>query len=339
MHTRSVKLAALNWPCFRHQAPSLHRSPLPYSGVMSDRAITLFDRQLLRQRRDRAAEGVGGYDFLFAECADRLTERLEDVTRPFARVLDLGGRTGLLARAVAQRPGTETVISADLSPAMIRHAPAPAVVCDEEALPFADGSLDLIVSNLSLHWVNDLPGTLVQCRRALRPDGLFLATLFGGQTLHELRAALAGAEIDLDGGLSPRVSPFADVRDLGGLLTRAGFSLPVVDSDTLTVSYSHPLKLLADLRGMGESNAMIERRRTPLRRATLMEALRRYQDRHGDAEGRCPATFQVITLTAWAPDASQPQPKRPGSATSSLAEAVGGTFVPATPQGHSGDEV
>ncbi|MGB1024940.1 MAG: methyltransferase domain-containing protein, partial [Rhodospirillaceae bacterium] len=198
----------------------------------------------------------------------------------------------------------------------------PSFCADEEWLPLREGQLDAVFSNLSLHWVNDLPGAMIQINRALKPDGLFLATLFGGETLRELRDCLAETEIALDGGLSPRTSPLTDVRDAGGLLNRAGFALPTVDTDVITVMYSDPLKLLRDLRGMGETNCVIERRRTPLRRETLMAALALYQQRHGDAEGRVPATFQVIYLTAWAPDASQPRPARRGSGQVSLGDIL-----------------
>lgn len=285
-------------------------------------SMTIFDRASVRRHRDRAAAGLDGYGFLFDEVADRLADRLDDVTRTFPVAADLGGRTGTLARTLTGRKGIETLVTCDISAEMAGRAPAPAVVCDDEFLPFAPASLDLLVSNLSLHWVNDLPGLLVQARRALKPDGLFLAALLGGETLRELRDALAEAEIEGEGGLSPRVSPFADVRDCGALLQRAGFALPVVDSDTITVSYETPLALMRDLRGMGETNAVIERRKTVSRRATLLDAARRYADRHTDAEGRVPATFQVVWLTAWAPSADQPKPKKPGSATIRLEDAL-----------------
>ncbi|MGC2854528.1 methyltransferase domain-containing protein [Novispirillum sp. DQ9] len=285
-------------------------------------SMIVFDRATVRRHRDRAARGLDTFGFLFDEVADRLADRLDDVTRSFPLVADLGGRTGSLARLLTGRKGIETVVTCDISPAMAAAAPPPAVVCDEEFLPFAPGSLDLIVSNLSLHWVNDLPGLLVQARRALRPDGLFLAAMLGGDTLRELRDSLAEAEIEGEGGLSPRVSPMADVRDCGGLLQRAGFALPVVDSDTITVTYETPLGLMRDLRGMGESNAVAERRKGFSRRATLLDAARRYADKHADAEGRVPATFQIIWLTAWAPSADQPKALKPGSAVTRLEDAL-----------------
>jgi SAM-dependent methyltransferase len=203
------------------------------------------------------------------------------------------------------------------------------VVADEEFLPFAAGTFDLVASCLSLHWVNDLPGALIQLRHALRPDGLLLVSLLGGETLHELRAALLEAEAEVTGGAAPRVSPFADVRDAGSLLQRAGFALPVVDADTITVSYPNALALMRDLRAMGEANALAERRRGFSRRGVLLRAAARYEERFADATGRVPATFKIITLTAWAPHEAQPKPLRPGSAAARLAAALGAVETPA----------
>lgn len=286
-------------------------------------SMTVFDRALVRRRRDRAAAGLAAHDFLYREVADRLADRLDDVNRRFPLALDLGCHTGALAAALAGRGGIETMVHCDLSAGMAAQAPAPAVAGDEEALPFANGAFDLVLSSLSLHWVNDLPGALSQIRRALKPDGLFLAAMPGGQTLKELRHALAEAEIAEEGGLSPRISPFVDVRDAGNLLVRAGFALPVADLETITVSYPDPVAVVRDLRGAGEANAVLERRRGPSRRTTLLTALARYGELYADADGRVPATVQVIYLTAWAPDPSQPKPLKPGSAGTRLAEALG----------------
>lgn len=288
----------------------------------------VFDRQTVRGRRDRAAGGLANHDFLYREIAERLVDRLDDIKRSFPLALDLGCHAGTLGRTIGARGGVETFVSCDLSPRMAAAAPAPALAGDEEVLPFAAGTFDLVLSSLSLHWVNDLPGALAQVRRALKPDGLFLAAMFGGQTLSELRRVLNDAEIALEGGLSPRISPFAAVRDAGNLLQRAGFALPVADAETLTVMYEDPLKLLADLRGMGEANAALERRRTFTRRATLLDALSRYRDLYADADGRVPATFQIIYLTAWAPDPSQPKPLRRGSAANRLADALATRGLP-----------
>ena len=202
------------------------------------------------------------------------------------------------------------------------------VVADEEALPFADNTLDLAVSGLSLQAVNDLPGVLVQVRRALKPDGLFLAALFGGDTLAELRQSFATAESELDGGASPRVAPFPDLRELGALLQRAGFALPVTDVDRVTVRYATPFALLHDLRRMGAANPLVERRRVPLRRATLMRAMEVYAERFADPDGRVRASFDVIWLSGWSPHESQQQPLRPGSAKKRLADALGTSEIP-----------
>lgn len=269
---------------------------------MSD-SMTVFNRQMVRLHRDRAAAGLEDNDFLLREAAERLADRLDDIKRRFPHALDLGCHGGQLGRHLKSRGGIETLVQCDLSAEMVRQAEGQRLAADEELLPFAPRSFDLVLSCLSLHWVNDLPGALAQVRRILKPDGLFLAAMLGGGTLKELRQALSEAEISLEGGqkgtLSPRVSPFVDVRDGGDLLQRAGFDLAVADSDTLTVFHDDPLKLMAELRAMGEGNATVERRKTFTRRATLMDATNRYRETFGDTEGRVPSTFEVITLTAW----------------------------------------
>jgi SAM-dependent methyltransferase len=298
---------------------------------MSD-AMNVFDRRQVRLHRDRAAAALEAHDFLLREVAERLADRLQDVTRSFPRALDLGCHGGELTGILGTRGGIETLVQCDLSEAMARRARRngrPTLVADEEALPFAPGSFDLVISNLTLHWVNDLPGCLLQVRQILKPDGLFLAAMLGGGTLAELRGALMEAELAEAGGASPRISPFADVRDAGGLLQRAGFGLPVVDSDMLTVRYADILALMRDLRGMGETNAVRERDARPPRRAVLARAAELYGARHGDAEGRLPASFQIIYLTAWAPHESQQRPLRPGSARARLAAALDTSELPA----------
>jgi SAM-dependent methyltransferase len=284
--------------------------------------MTVFDRRLVRRRRDRAAAGFDAHGFLFDEVAARVADRLDDVRRAFPRALDLGCRTGGLKRALAGRGGIETLVHCDLSAAMVRRAGG-GVVADVEALPFADGAFDLVLSVMELHWVNDLPGALIQIRRALKPDGLFVAAMLGGDTLVELRRALIEAETAVEGGASPRTSPVADVRDAGALLQRAGFALPVVDADTITVTYADAFGLMRDLRGMGETNATAARRRTPTRRATMLAAVARYSELYAGPDGRIPATFEVLTLTGWAPHAGQPHALRPGSAAARLADALG----------------
>jgi SAM-dependent methyltransferase len=206
---------------------------------------------------------------------------------------------------------------------MLASARGLAVVADEEMLPLREASVDLVVSALSLQTVNDLPGAFVQIRRALKPDGLFLAALLGGETLTELRQSFVAAEVELEGGLSPRVAPFADIRELGALLQRAGFALPVTDVDRVTVRYASVFALMHDLRRMGGGNPLFERRRSPLRRATLMRMAQIYGERFADADGRIRATFEIVWLSGWAPHASQQQPLRPGSARARLADALG----------------
>jgi NADH dehydrogenase [ubiquinone] 1 alpha subcomplex assembly factor 5 len=297
------------------------------SDPVASEAMNLFDRRLVRRHRERAARALDGHDFLLREVAARLIDRLEDVTRRFPLALDLGCHGGELARFLRDRERIERLVQMDLSPAMVRLARGDGadgvVAADEEALPFADGSFDLVLSNLSLHWVNDLPGALVQACRALKPDGLFLASMLGGETLRELRAVLLEAELEVAGGAGPRVSPFADVRDAGGLLQRAGFALPVIDRDEITVTYPDAFALMRDLRGMGETNAVNARRRGFTRRDTLLRAAALYAERFADRNGRVPACFHVIYLTGWVPHQSQQKPLRPGSAQARLAQALG----------------
>jgi SAM-dependent methyltransferase len=215
------------------------------------------------------------------------------------------------------------VIETDLSAAMLGQRPGHRLQIDEEALPFGPASLDLVVSSLALHWVNDLPGTLIQVRRALKPDGLFLGAIFGGQTLTELRQCLIQAESDLTGGAALRIAPFADAFDVAGLLQRAGFALPVADLDRVMVRYDHPLKLIGDLRRMGETNALADGRGRPLSRPVLARAMALYQERFSDPDGRVRATFDIMTMTGWAPHPTQQQPLKPGSAKMRLADALG----------------
>ena len=296
--------------------------------------LQVFDRRAVLRHRVRAALDHGAHDFLDREIAERLADRLADIKRNFPLALDLGSRDGAVARAfestgVRKARGIQTMIHADGALDLAARAPAPSVVADEEGLPFAEDSLDLVLSNLTLHWVNDLPGALVQINRALRPDGLFLAALLGGDTLHELRAAFEAAELEVEGGVSPRVSPLIDVRDAGGLLQRAGFALPVTDVDTISVTYADAIALMRDLRGMGETNAVRQRRTTFLRRDTLARLAEVYRDRFAEADGRIRATFQVVYLTGWAPHESQQKPLRPGSAKTRLADALGAEEFPA----------
>ena len=287
----------------------------------------IFDRQLLRARRQRA-QRRGASDFLVERVADEMAERLSVVLRQFDLAVDLGTAGGAVRRALAASGKVGAVVTAN---SLATPAPAStlAVVADEEALPFRDGALDLVVSALSLQFANDLPGVLVQIRRALRPDGLLLAALLGGDTLTELRQAFAEAEAQVEDGISPRVAPFADLRELGALLQRAGFALPVTDVDRVSVRYASPLALMHDLRRMGATNVLTERQRKPLRRATLMRMLEIYGARFADPDGRVRATFEIVWLSGWAPHESQQQPLRPGAAQHRLADALGTKEQPA----------
>ncbi|MBL4720542.1 MAG: methyltransferase domain-containing protein [Alphaproteobacteria bacterium] len=292
---------------------------------MTDSPV-IFDRAFLRRRLPRGNADSGNPDFLFQEVAERLRDRLADISRTFPDALDLGGRTGVAPETfgverliVSAQPqgGTDNVRSPNAVAGLIA-----ALVADEELLPFGDNTFDLIASNLSLHWVNDLPGALIQIRHALRPDGLFLATIFGGDTLNELRDCLLSAESELLGGASPRISPMVALGDAAGLLQRAGFSLPVADLDRINVTYKDAFRLMADLRGMGETNAVHGRMKHFTPRSVMMRAAALYQERYADNDGRINATFDVIFLHGWAPHESQQQPLRPGSAVARLADAL-----------------
>ena len=286
----------------------------------------LFDRTLHRKRLDRAASGFAAADFLQRRAAADLVERLEVIMRDLPVAVDLSARNGALREALAESPAARRIgvlVEADLSCAMLAGRGGPRVALDEERLPFAPESLDLVVSTLGLHWTNDVVGALVQIRRALKPDGLFLGALLGGSTLTELRQALTDAESEILGGAGSRVSPFADSRDAAGLLQRAGFALPVADVDRVKVSYDHPLKLLADLRQMGETNVLADRHPRALTRTLLARASEIYAERFAGPDGRITATFEIVTLTGWAPHASQQQPLKPGSARMRLADALG----------------
>ncbi len=286
--------------------------------------LLVFDRAVLRQHRERAARGWADHAFLKREIVSRLIERLDDVRRTYPLALDLGCHGDEIAQALEGRKMIETLVRADLGLGFARKAGGAAIVADEEALPFAAGSFDLVLSAMDLHWVNDLPGTLIQIARILKPDGLFLAAMLGGGTLWQLRQALSAAESEIEGGLSPRVSPFADLRDAAGLLQRAGFALPVADIETIDVEYESALALMRDLRGMGESNIIADRRRGLARRATLLRAAEIYGERFAAPSGRVTASFEVLFLHGWTPHVSQPKPLRPGAAARRLAEALGG---------------
>ena len=288
----------------------------------------IFDRTALLRHRARAAwlhgdnPAAPAPDFLLRRVADDFSDRLALIKRTFSAAVDLGCHHGVLGRTLRQNNAIPFTAAADECPELLAFADAPRHGIDLERLPFAAASADLVVSGLALQTVNDLPGTLSQIQAMLRPDGLLLAALIGGRSLFELRDALLAAETERAGGVSPRIAPMVDVRDLGSLLQRARFALPVVDSDVVTVTYAHPLALLHDLRGMGATSCLAERPRTFLPRGLLQRAFELYAARHSNPDGRIRATFEILTATAWAPHASQQQPLKPGSATTRLADAL-----------------
>ena len=270
----------------------------------------------MRRRKRRAAKGFREAAFLHRRIAGDLADRLEAIPRPFPRALALGGG-GLFSAEVRARPDLSArigeIVEADI---------ARGIEIDPERLPFAKESFDLVVSPLLLHTVNDLPGALIQIRRILKPDGLMLASFFGGDTLTELRVALIEAESQITGGAGPRVAPFADLQDVAGLLQRAGFALPAADRDIITVRYGEPMQLLADVRAMGETAALAERNPRALSRRVLARAFELYRERFSDGDGRVRATFEILTATGWAPHESQQKPLRPGGAKARLADAL-----------------
>ena len=276
----------------------------------------IFDRLLQRRRRSRAAAAPA--NFLLDHVAGELADRLSVVLRRFDLGIDLGTPGDAVRVALRRLGAVGMIVGADV---IARDKPF--VVADEEALPFRDASLDLVVSGLALHSANDLPGVLAQIGRALKPDGLFLAALLGGETLIELRQAFAEAESEIDGGASPRVAPFADLRQLGALLQRAGFALPVTDVERVTVRYSSAFDLMHELRRMGAANTLVARRRVPLRRTTVMQMADVYARSFADAAGRIRATFDIMWLSGWAPHPNQQLPLKPGSAKARLADALG----------------
>ncbi len=287
--------------------------------------MRIFDRRLHARRRTRGAARFPDHSFLKQAAAEDIALRLSAINRRFDRVLDLGAHNSVVKRVlradehVADRIGD--IFCTDMSAAYAK--PPLGVVADEEALPFAGASFDLVVSALSLHWVNDLPGTLVQIRRILKPDGLFIGVVLGGRTLTELRQSLLAAEEEVRSGAANRVSPSMDVIDAAGLLQRTGFAMPVADNDARTVRYANPLRLLSDLRGMGETAAFADKGAPPLTRGILLRAMEIYRQRFSDPDCRVRATFEFVTLSGWAPSPDQPKPKPPGSATARLADALG----------------
>lgn len=280
----------------------------------------LFDRELLARKRMRCAPALDDFRFLLRHTGQHVLERLDDIKRDFPTALQIGARDdAAFTAALRSKAACAYVARMDLTPALLGHGD---VLGDEEYLPFAHGSLDLIVSNLGLHSINDLPGALIQMRRALKADGLFLACMLGGETLYELRESLAQAELAVRGGISPRVLPFADKPQMGDLLSRAGFALPVVDSDIVTVTYDTIFNLMADLRGMGEASIIAGRDKSFASRRLFAAAQDYYAQHFSDDDGRLRASFEVIYLIGWAPHESQQKPLKPGSAKVRLADAL-----------------
>lgn len=285
--------------------------------------IAPFDRRLLRLRRERRLKAQDFPSFLYEEIAERLVDRLRDIRRTFPDILELYAGRGLLARRLWSLPEVRHIVHTDPAYAAARHLPPGFVQAEAELLPFAPASFDAVVAAGGLHFVNDLPGALVQIREVLRPDGLFLAAFFGGDTLFELRRSLMLAELEVTGGATARVAPFVELADAAALLQRAGFALPVADLDRITVHYREPARLLDDLRRMGESGAPRLSAGAPLRRDVLLRALEIYRRDFADSRGRVQATFELIWMTGWRPHPAQPRPKPRGSGTVDLAQWLG----------------
>lgn len=292
---------------------------------MTELPPLLFDRELLKRRRNRAACTLSQYSFLAKRAFDDMLDRVESITRDFDRAMILGGGPDLQGEIEA-RPVREKIGwlgQSDLAPLVAATLQRPALALDEECLPLADHSLDLVLAPLNLHWTNDLPGVLVQINRALKPDGFFAGALFGGSTLTELRQSLMSAESELYDGASARVSPLAGTFDMAALLQRAGFAMPVADIDRVTVRYDNVFKLMHDLRGMAETSTLSERSRKPATRRLMLRTAEIYAERFADPDGRVRASFEIVHFGGWAPHPDQPKAKRPGSATARLADALG----------------
>lgn len=280
--------------------------------------IALFDRKAVSRARLRSQPHLDNHGFLIDWAGDQLLDRLNDIKREFPKALQIGLRNNeAFKQALQNRNGTQSLFQMDIAP--LSHDQ---IIAEEDMLPFAPASLDMIISTFALHSVNDLPGALLQMRRALKPDGLFIGAMLGGETLFELRHCLMEAELALTDGISPRVAPMADKQDMGALMQRAGFALPVIDSDILTVTYDHVFTLMDDLRRMGENNAITKRLKKIPPRQLFAEAGRIYADKFSEDDGKIRASFEIIFVIGWAPHESQQQPLKPGSAEHSLADAL-----------------
>tara|TARA_B100001989_G_scaffold196212_1_gene144818 strand:+ start:201 stop:1094 length:894 start_codon:yes stop_codon:yes gene_type:complete len=282
-------------------------------------SVQIFDRETLRLKKENCSRDFANYNFLFDLAAKEISERLMDVNRHFANTLQIGSR-GVMT---PDHPQIDDLVTMDITPKPITAAP-PYIQGDEELLPIKSQSLDLALSILNLHSVNDLPGALIQIRNVLKPDGLFMACLFGGETLHEFRQSLTHSEIEIHGGVSPRIFPFADKMQIGSLLQRAGFALPVIDSDIIKVSYNSMFDLIKDIRGMGEGNIISKRNKSYAGKSLFLEAAKYYQENFPapDNKNKIEASFEIIYMAGWAPHSSQQKPLQPGSAEYSLEQAL-----------------
>ncbi|KAF9907782.1 hypothetical protein BX616_000325 [Lobosporangium transversale] len=329
----TAKNNSLVRPRFYSTAP-----PPPVGSKTVPSTFQVFDREAKKVQKNRAASNVKlsrQVDYVKDEVAFRVVDRLLDIKREFNEVVELGSGSGHIAKHV-DTDMMKKLIMCDMSEVMLSRdeeveyeVPVERRVVDEENLPFPENSLECVISSLSMHWINDLPGAMIQIQRSLKPDGVFIAGLFGGDTLFELRTSLQLAELDREGGISPRISPMADSRDLGSLLSRAGFTLTTVDVDEVTVNYPSAIELMEDLRAMGESNAVINRRGL-LKRDTMLAAAAIYKEMYGNPDGTIPATFQILYMIGWKPSPTQNKPLERGSAKHSLKERLEGNDLTTT---------
>ncbi|KAH8555674.1 S-adenosyl-L-methionine-dependent methyltransferase [Umbelopsis sp. PMI_123] len=329
--TRNHRILTRTLPRIASVVPSRSYAIVPPSTPAPDAAgFQVFHRDTKRMQKDRAAFNVEEsriVDYLKDEIAARVADRLLDIKRNFNTVVDLGSGCGHIVKHI-DSDTVDKVIMCDMAEKALNRdkdvkydVDVERMVVDEELLPFEENSLEAVVSSLSMHWINDLPGALIQIRKALKPDGVFVGAMFGGDTLFELRTSLQLAELEREGGISPRVSPLTDSKDMSNLLTRAGFTLTTVDVDELQVNYPSAIELMQDLRAMGESNAVLNRR-TMIKRDTLLAATAIYKELHGNTDGSIPATFSIIYMIGWKPSATTPQPKKRGSAQKSLKDVL-----------------
>lgn len=286
--------------------------------------IEIFNRRLIRSRRDRFSAHIKDYNFLHNWAGEQIADRFEDIKREFPCSLFMSPRCdNNVTNKIKNAAGITYPLAMDLSAGMLDHYSDNKFLGDEEFLPIKKNSLDGVISILNLHTINDLPGALIQINRALKADGVFIGSMFGGETLFELREALNHAEMKIKGGISPRVAPFADKQQMGALMQRTGYALPVIDSELITISYDSIFALMKDVRFMAEGNAVSARSKTMTSRSIMMEAAKYYAENYSEADGKIFATFEIIFVIGWAPHESQQQPLRPGSAKQSLASALG----------------